>query len=179
MNKKILSILVMVMALSLLGVSCNNKNTTGSTDENGGGGSTTTQNKEIGTVTFNPDATQIGSGVVINAGTTTSVSGAKEKALTMQRDGSDVANQGYTFTISKVVRETTAVGGESAATVDNGLQASDFTYDGAKITLKNGTSLDSGWTSNSVDAYAVTIKISKDGYNDKEVVVYVALKGAA
>ena len=42
MNKKILSIFVMVMALSLLGVSCNNKNTTGSTDENGGGGSTTT-----------------------------------------------------------------------------------------------------------------------------------------
>ena len=165
MNKKILSIFVMVMALSLLGVSCNNKETTGVTPK-----------KNIGAITFTPDATVKSSAPALYVDTTQVLASAKTVDLKMNVDG--VEANGYTYTVSKVTRVT-----ESVASLtpnhDAKLKAVDFTYDGKKIGLKQGVDMQTGWAADQIDAYEVTITVSKQGYNDKQVKVYVAITDAA
>ena len=169
MNKKILSIFALIMALSFA-VSCSNEESTGT-------GGNNNQNKNIGTITFEPDATQIANGVKIvnlNAQTVASDTGT---ALTIKIDGA--AADGYTYAVTKAERVTEAVNGETAS-VDAKLTAAAFKYDGAKIYVVQDTDLTSSWTGgSSIDAYLVTITLSKTGYNNKDVTVYVVLKEAA
>ena len=161
MNKKILSIFVMVMALSLLGVSCNKK----TTDPTNDGGSTT-QNKNITSIT--PSA-GTATGSPLNFGTATASTAANQGlTLTIVPDG--IKNLKYT--IKSVEKDTGDSAGDHEETV---LTKEHFSYNGTQLTISGdgATAIDGLSASNKYNLVIVTITVSGDGYNPKDVKVYV------
>ena len=142
MNKKILSIFVMVMALSLLGVSCNKK----TTDPTNGGGSTT-QNQNFGTLTI-PDV-QFGSDPVGDKEVTAAITGLPK---------------GVTATYAVKSIDVKSQAGLTSLTTAH------FKYDGSKLTLTSAGS--SALTATSGEkTFTVTVTVSAAGYNSKDVVI--------
>ena len=160
MNKKILSIFVMVMALSLLGVSCNKK-TTDPTN----GGSSTTQNKNITSIT--PSA-GTATDSPLDFGTATGGSESKQGlTFTIVPDG--IKNLKYTIkSVEKDSGDTDSNNADAVLTKDH------FSYDGAQLTISgDGATAISSLGTSKYNQVIVTITVSGDGYNPKDVQVYV------
>ena len=160
MNKKILSIFVMVMALSLLGVSCNKK-TTDPTN----GGSSTTQNKNITSIT--PSAgTDTSSPLDFNNATANT---AVNKPLTFTIVPDGIKNLKYTIkSVEKDSGDTDSNNADAVLTKDH------FSYDGAQLTISgDGATKIDGLGNGKYNKVIVTITVSGDGYNPKDVQVYI------
>ena len=165
MNKKILSIFVMVMALSLLGVSCNKK----TTDPTNDGGSTTTQNKN-----FNLDI-DTGSDKTSPLAVTVAISAnaisadAESTAFTLK--GTDKDLSGITFTVKSVATDTSVTGHSQDSGITSGVSV---TAD-KKLKFAQNTSVDSGFQTSTTHkgGLKVIITASKEGYNSKDLTLYV------
>ena len=184
MNKKILSIFALIMALSFA-VSCSNEESTGT------GGNNNNTKKDFATFTANngssQDATQEDNAVAINVGTTiTSALGAEKSGdltlnITGAKDDTSFSASKVTYTVTKVEEATATDPTDEEDNVDQ-LKAADLTANGTKLTIANGTTLASStdFTGTSkFDLKKVTITAKCEGYNDKDIVVFVKISGAA
>ena len=166
MNKKILSIFVMVMALSLLGVSCNNKDKTGAGD--------TTPKKNFTSVTVNGTGKDENTFAAISSVKNPVDSGTMKVAVALAVDPSDSLTLKYSVV---AVERIANKGGDNDGgnQVDTGLNGNinAFSYDGTdiKLTAASVSNNDNSKT----DYYKVTIAVSADGYNSKNVDIYVKL----
>ncbi|WP_299244818.1 hypothetical protein [uncultured Brachyspira sp.] len=146
MNKKILSIFIMVMALSLLGVSCNNKTTKPSTNtptEKPDGGDQGDTKKDLGTLVPSSE---------VDFGTDIEFTADITKNVTINGISSEAKN--ITYTISSVSGLT-------------GASEANFSYNGTTLTMKKDIA--AAFTDDTQKTFKVKVKLSADGFKDGEV----------
>ncbi|ELV05624.1 hypothetical protein H263_09151 [Brachyspira hampsonii 30599] len=199
MNKKIFSIFIMVMALSLFGVSCNNK-TTSPNDSNSGsgnnGGGTTIVGNDLPSIsslslsdTGKGYENVVGNALVIDipaspSGIGEAVSSGKVVIANLNTDVTSV-----TYEVAKVTRHS---GDSFDATYSTGSKpvVEDFnafiikpevTVGEFKLAISEQSATDLSAqdcldTANDAAGYVVTVAVSASGYTTETVDVYVQLK---
>ena len=167
MNKKILPIFVMVMALSLLGISCNNK----STDPN----KTEETLKDMPAFTA-LKGTATGSPVTLTVASANTAPSAETGVF----DNSNVKGlAGIKYTVTAVIDDPDEAGGEAPITLTTD---SFTTTDGTDLNLTTeGAKLVSALSAqNDYEQVKVTVTVSATGYKSSSVTIFVkAVRGHA
>ncbi|WP_300370194.1 hypothetical protein [Brachyspira sp.] len=175
MNKKILSIFIMIMALSLLGVSCNKTTTppttpeTPTTPDNPGTDPTPEPEPELKDfVSITASAgTATGSPLDFNKASNAAI----KRPLTLTVKPDDVKELKYA--IKDVVKDT---GDSSENNANSVLTKTHFSYDGTNLSISaEGVREVSKLGEGKYNQVKVTITVSATGYNPKDVVVYVKI----
>ncbi|PTY39854.1 hypothetical protein [Brachyspira hampsonii] len=187
MNKKILTLFLVVAFSAIFAVSCNNKTTdpvknlnTGTTESTPTGGGTSTpstptsadpQKKDLGKITASAGTELKKAATIASIETKKTTDETKSVALTLTLDPKvdDVK-----YNIKAVKREINSDDNSNQVNTQLEGKVASFKYDGTKLTLAKETTLEN-FEATKTDYYKVTITVSKEGYNPKDVDVYVKL----
>ena len=177
MNKKILSIFALIMALSFA-VSCSNSDTTGT------GGNNNNTNKDFATFTASgdkgdPTAEATAIEMVVGDAQTTSGEKTANITLTATKADGDTGSAAITYAITGFENVTSTLSDQSTNEETlSGITQSTITLENPYNQLKIADSIDLGAAlsaNGKYDMVKLTITAKCEGYNDKKIDVYVKL----
>ncbi|PCG19800.1 hypothetical protein KQ44_06970 [Brachyspira sp. G79] len=204
MNKKILTLFLVVAASAILAVSCNNK-TTNPVKENTGstttttptGGETTTtptdkdptttptdgkeetQKKTFKSLTADPDGTKEESALKIVVGDAATTADEKKANLKITATGADDDKSFKAESVKYTITGFDNIEAKEKANEEklSALTKDSFAFNGTELSIPNKTKLgDSGLSGNDkFDLVKLTITASVEGYNDQTIDIYVKL----